>query len=106
MPKPIRSVGYRTATHTVKSTQARHTRAAQLVSLEIMDGTYESIYLVAFIFAGAVYDNALTNCAIRVCCACGNLTACVAERYLTLRTGCENTEEKILCRSLFRSGHI
>ena len=32
MPKPIRSAGYRTATHTVYSMQARHNRAAQFVS--------------------------------------------------------------------------
>ena len=62
----------RTATQTVKSTQARHTRVAQLVSLEIMDGTCESIYLVAFILAGPVYYNALTNCAARLCRACVN----------------------------------
>ena len=84
----------RTATHTVKSTQARHTRVAQLVSLEIMDGTYESIYLVAFIFAGAVYDNALTDCAALLCRACVDLITCVAERYLTLRTGCEKHGRK------------
>ena len=52
------------------STQARHSSAAQLVSLEIMDGTYESIYLVAFILAGLVYNNALKNRATRVCRAC------------------------------------
>ena len=57
----------RTATHTVKSTQARHTRVAQFVSLEIMDGTYESIYLVAFILAGPVYNNALKNRAALLC---------------------------------------
>ena len=57
----------RTATHTVKSTQARHIRVAQLVSLEIMDGTYESIYLVAFIFAETVRNNALTNRAALLC---------------------------------------
>ena len=32
MSRHIRSAGYRTATHTVKSTQARHIRVAQLVS--------------------------------------------------------------------------
>ena len=57
----------RTATHTVKSTQARHTRVAQLVSLEIMDGTCESIYLVVFILAGPVYNNALKNRAALLC---------------------------------------
>ena len=44
----------------------RHSSAAQLVSLEIMDGTYESIYLVAFILAGPVHHNALTNCAAQL----------------------------------------
>ena len=32
--------------------------------------------------------NALKSCATRVCCACVDLTTCVAECYLTLRTGC------------------
>ena len=67
MPKPIRSAGYRSATHTGYSAQAQHNSVAQLVSLEIMDGTYESIYLVAFILAGPVYNNALTNRAALLC---------------------------------------
>ncbi len=75
----------------VKSTQARHTQemGAQLVSLEIMDGTYESIYLVAFILAGPVYYNALMSCAALLCRACGDppICVCVAVMYLTLRTG-------------------
>ena len=32
--------------------------------------------------------NALKSCATRVCCACVDLTTCVAEWYLTLRIGC------------------
>ena len=37
----------RTATHVVKSTQARHNSVAQLVSLEITDRTYEDkLYLI------------------------------------------------------------
>ena len=32
-----------------------------------MDGTYESIYLVAFILAGPVYNNALKNRAALLC---------------------------------------
>ena len=36
----------------------------------------------------------LTSCAALLCRACGNLTACVAERYLTLRTGCERHGRK------------
>ena len=94
MPKPIRSAGYRSATHTGYSAQAQHNSVAQLVSLEIMDGTYESIYLVAFILAGPVYYNALTNCATRVCCACVDLITCVAVQYLPLRTGCERHGRK------------
>ena len=39
--QPIRSIGYRTATQAVYSTQARHNSAAQFVSLEITDSTYE-----------------------------------------------------------------
>ena len=38
--------------------------------------------------------NVQKGCATRVCCACGNLTACVAVRYLTLRTGCERHGRK------------
>ena len=67
MPKPIRSAGYRSATQVVYSAQAQHNSVAQLVSLEIMDGTYESIYLVAFILAGPVYNNALKNRAALLC---------------------------------------
>ena len=44
--------------------------------------------LVQFIFVGAVYHNALTNCAALLCRACLDEITCVAERYLTLRTGC------------------
>ena len=50
--------------------------------------------LILFIFAGAVYYNALTNCATRSCCACVDLITCVAERYLTLRIGCEKHGRK------------
>ena len=67
MSKPIRSAGYRSATHTGYSAQAQHNSVAQLVSLEIMDGTCESLYLVAFILAGPVYNNALKNRAALLC---------------------------------------
>ena len=70
MSKPIRSAGYRTATQAVYSAQAQHNSVAQLVSLEIMDGTYESIYLVAFILADPVYNNVLKNRAALLCRAC------------------------------------
>ena len=43
--------------------------------------------LILFIFAGAAYDNALTDCAALLCRACVDLITCVAERYLTLRIG-------------------
>ena len=75
----------RTATHTGYSAQAQHNSVAQLVSLEIMDGTYESIYLVAFILADPVYNNVLKNRAALLCRACVDETVCVAVRYLTLR---------------------
>ena len=66
LSQPIRSVRYITATHVISSKQARHSSAAQFVSLEVTDSTYESIYLVAFILAGPVHHNALTNCAARL----------------------------------------
>ena len=50
--------------------------------------------LILFIFAGAVYDNALTDCAALLCRACVDLITCVAERYLTLRIGCEKHGRK------------
>ena len=50
--------------------------------------------LVQFILVGAVYHNALTNCAALLCRACVDLITCVAERYLTLRTGCERHGRK------------
>ena len=42
-------------------------------------------HLVQFILVGAVYHNALTNCATRVCRACLDEITCVAEQYLALR---------------------
>ena len=47
-----------------------------------------------FILVGAVYNNALTNCTTRVCCACLDEIACVAVMYLTLRTVCERHGRK------------
>ena len=38
--------------------------------------------------------NVLKSRATRSCCACGNLTACVAVMYLTLRTDCEKHGSK------------
>ena len=42
-------------------------------------------HLIQFILVDPVCNNALTNCATRVCCACVDETTCVAERYPTLR---------------------
>ena len=67
MPKPIRSAGYCSATHTGYSAQAQHNSVAQLVSLEFTDNTCECRRLVQFIFVGAVYYNALSNCAALLC---------------------------------------
>ena len=50
--------------------------------------------LVQFIFVGAVYHNALTNCAALLCRACEDFPVCVAVMYLTLRTGCERYGRK------------
>ena len=50
--------------------------------------------LVQFILAYPVYYNALTNCAARLCRACVDLITCVAERYLTMRTGSEKHGRK------------
>ena len=38
--------------------------------------------------------NVLKSCATRSCCACGDEPTCVAERYLTLRTGFERHGRK------------
>ena len=43
--------------------------------------------LVQFIFVGAVYHNALANCAALLCRACLDEITCVAVMYLTLRIG-------------------
>ena len=67
LEQPIRRVRYRSATHVVYSTQARHNSVAQSVSLEFTHGTCEFRRLVQFILVGAVYHNALTNCAARLC---------------------------------------
>ena len=64
---PLRSAGFRTATHTGYSAQARHTRVAQLVSLDMTDSTCEFIYLEPFSRAGAVYYHMPTNCAALLC---------------------------------------
>ena len=43
---------------------------------------------------GAGRNNVKTSCATRVCRACVDETACVADQYLTLRTGCERHGRK------------
>ena len=82
MSRHICSARYRSATQVGYFQQAQHTRVAQLVSLEITDGTCEFMRSVQFILAGAVYNNALTNRAALLCRACGELPVCVAVRYL------------------------
>ena len=47
-----------------------------------------------FILVGAVYNNALTSCATRVCYACLDEITCVAVMHLTLRTVCERHGRK------------
>ncbi len=60
-----------------------------------------------FILAGAVRYNVPRICAARVCRAPLEVNRLCSS---TLSVNCEqvtkNTEEKILCRSLFRSGHM
>ena len=86
----IRSAGYCSATQVGYFQQARHNSVAQLVSLEFTDGTYESIYLVAFILAGPVYHNALTDCAALLCRA---LRRCNRMCSSTLSVNCEKVEK-------------
>ena len=63
--------------------------------------------LVQFILAGPVYNNALKNRAALLCRACVDLITCVAERYLTLRTGCEKHGRKNPLPFLFsKRSHI
>ena len=63
--------------------------------------------LVQFILVGAVYHNALTTCATLLCRACLDEITCVAEWYLTLRTGYERHGRKNpLPFPYFRSGHM
>ena len=50
--------------------------------------------LVQFILAGPVSNNALKNCAARLCRTCADSPICVAVRYLTLRTGFERHGRK------------
>ena len=90
----IRRVGYRAATHMVSSTQAQHNSVAQLAGLVAIDSICEDKLCKTSKFAGARRYNVSKGCATRVCCACVDLITCVAERYLTLRTGCERHGRK------------
>ena len=85
----------------------RHSSAAQLVSLEIMDGTCECRRLVQFIFVGAVYHNALSNCAALLCRTqrrvahmCSSTVSDTANRLRKTR------KKKSSAVPLFRSGHM
>ena len=64
-----RSSCFRTATQTGYSPQSWHDRAAQLFNA-LYRMAPEFRHLVQFIFAGAVYHNALTTCATLLCRAC------------------------------------
>ena len=60
----------------------------------VTHGTYEFGARHSLSFVGAVYHNALTNCAVLLCRACEDFPVCVAVMYLTLRTGCERHGRK------------
>ena len=70
LEQPIRSVGYITATHVISSKQAQHARVAQLVSLEVTDGTYEDKLYQIPKFADALRYNVPKVCATLLCRAC------------------------------------
>ena len=50
--------------------------------------------MLPFLYLFAVSDTVLLHIWFTLCRACGNLTACVAERYLILRTGYEKHGRK------------
>ena len=54
----------------------------------MIDSTCEDKLYQTPKFAGAFRYNAQKNCAALSCRACVDETTCVAEQYLTLRTGC------------------
>ena len=104
--QPVRSTRYITATQTGKSTQARHARVAQLVSLEITDSTYEDKLYLIDRFAGAFRHNAqkiwsalLCRPLRRVTNMCSSNLSDAANMSGHGSTLCSPTEEKILCRS-------
>ena len=87
--------------------RARHSSAAQLVSLEFTDSTCECRRLVQFIFVGAVYHNALSNCAALLCRTqrrvahmCSSTVSDTANRLRKTR------KKKSSAVPLFRSGHM
>ena len=61
--------------------------------MEIMDGTYESIYLVAFILAGAVRYNVPRICAALLCRALRRVNRLCSS---TLSVNCEKAEKDTL----------
>ena len=77
----------------------------------VTPSTYESICLVEFICAGAVYHNPLTNRAALSCRTqrrlnhmCSRTVSGTAYRFRHGSTLCSPTVEKILCRPPYRSG--
>ena len=54
----------------------------------VIDSTYEDKLCRTTKFAGAFCYNVPKSCAALSCRACVDETTCVAEQYLTLRTGC------------------
>ena len=88
--QPVRSIGYRTATQAAYSTQARHTRAAQMFCLCRLSKSYGyRRYAPVIVLRGTVMPRLRRP------------KLDVAVRYPTLRIGGYNAERKILCRTLF-----
>ena len=79
----------------------------------VTEGTCEFRYSLQFISAGPVYHNALTCCAALSCRTprkenhlCSSTVSDTANMRIHERSQVVSAEEKILCRSPFRSGHM
>ena len=79
----------------------------------VTHGTYELSVWYNLSFAGPIYHNALTSCAALSCRAlrrvnrlCSRTLSDTANMSRHGSTLCSPTEEKIPCRSSFRSGHM